>query len=239
MLVCGVHVVNSLNFTEGSEVFALKISDAQRMDPLVAFMTGLVVGLALVIPLGAIGVLLIQEGANLGWARGVPAAAAVATVDLLYCTVAVISGAALSPVIASWGPWPKVLGGAALVVIAVWNLIHARRSTAKGGPDTLRPRGRLSQRFAVFFGLTAINPATVVYFAASVTGLSELMASAVSAAMFVGGFAAASLGWQLLLVLVGAIFHWRAGVRFRGVTAIVGNLAVCTLGVLMIAGALS
>ncbi|WP_292832529.1 LysE family transporter [Microbacterium sp.] len=209
------------------------------MDPFAAHTTGLVVGLALVIPLGAIGVLLIQEGASLGWARGVPAAAAVATADLLYCTVAVIGGAVLSPVISSWGPWPKVLGGAALVVLAVWNLIRARRSTVKGSPDALSPRGRPSQRYAVFFGLTAINPATVVYFAATVTGFSELMASAVSAAMFVVGVAAASLGWQLLLVLVGAIVHWRAGVRFRGITAIMGNCAVCTLGVLMIAGALS
>lgn len=206
------------------------------MDPFTAHTTGLLVGLALVIPLGAIGLLLIQEGASMGWAGGVPAAAAVATVDLLYCTVAVIGGAAFSPVIVSWGPWPNVLGGAALVVLAVWNVIRARRST--GSPDALSPRGRPAQRYAVFFGLTAINPATVVYFAATVTGLSELMASAVSAAMFVVGVAAASLGWQLLLVLVGAIVHWQAGGRFRCITVIVGNCAVCSLGVLMIAGAL-
>ena len=208
------------------------------MDPITAYTTGLVVGLALVIPLGAIGVLLLQEGASLGWARGVPAAAAVATVDLLYCTVAVIGGAALTPVISRWGAWPQVFGGAVLVALAGWNLIRARRSSAPGRLDALSPRGRPVQRYAVFFGLTAINPATVVYFAALVTGFSELISSAVSAAMFVAGVAVASLGWQLLLVLVGAIVHWRAGARFRDITAIVGNCAVCTLGALMIAGAL-
>ncbi len=208
------------------------------MDSFAALTTGLVVGLALVVPLGAIGLLLVQEGASLGWARGAPAAVAVATVDMLYCTAAVIAGTALSPVISGWGPWPKLIGGAALVLLAVWNLIRVGRSTAKDGPDTLIPRVRPTQRYAVFFGLTAINPATVVYFAATVTGFSELMSSAVSATMFVVGVAVSSLGWQLLLVLVGAVVHWRAGVRFRGITAIAGNSAVCTLGALMIASAL-
>ena len=217
----------------------LSVGDAEKMDPLAAFSSGLVVGLALVVPLGAIGVLLIQEGANLGWARGVPAAAAVASVDLLYCVIAVLGGAALSPVISGWEPWPRVLGGSILVAIAVWNLIRARQSNADGGFDALRTRARPAQRYAVFFGLTAINPATVVYFAATVMGLSELMGTAASMTIFVAGVAMASFVWQLLLVFVGAIVHSRGSGRFRGITVIAGNCAVGVLGVLMIASAFS
>lgn len=206
------------------------------MEFAAALGTGLIAGLALAVPLGAIGVLLIQEGASRGWAGGVPAAAAVATVDLLYCVTAVAAGAALAPVIASWAPWPRIIGGAALVALAIWSLIRARRSTVEAPPDADMNRARSARRYALFFGLTVINPATLIYFAAIVTGLSAMSASAVAAVMFIAGVAAASLSWQLLLVLAGAIVRWKTGAQFRRLTALIGNSLVGVVGILMITG---
>lgn len=206
------------------------------MDPLAAFTTGLVAGLALAAPLGAIGVLLVQEGASRGWARGAPAAAAVAIVDLIYCATAVTVGAGLSPVIAGWTPWPRIIGGLALIALAIWNLVRARASVERTKLDSRPLQSRSSHRFLLFFGLTAINPATLVYFAAIVTGLSAVLDSAAGATSFVAGVAMASLSWQLLLVLVGAIVRWKTGRRFRRLTTMAGNATVLALGILMAIG---
>lgn len=206
------------------------------MEFIAVFGAGLVAGLALAVPLGAIGVLLIHEGTLRGWAGGAPAALAVATVDLLYCTTAVAAGAAFAPVIATWAPWPGITGGTALVALAAWNLVRTRRSIVEARPSDDASHTRSSHRYLLFFGLTAINPATLVYFAAIVTGLSTLSTSTVAAALFVAGVALASLSWQLLLVLAGAILRWRAGARFRHLTTLIGHGVVGMLGVLMITG---
>lgn len=209
------------------------------MTLLVALSAGLIAGLALVVPLGAIGVLLIQEGASKGWARGVPAAAAVATVDLLYCIAALTAGAVLAPVMISVDPWPRRLGGAVLLALAIWNLLRASQTSPDAKTEARARRVRPGRRFALFFGLTAINPATLVYFAAIVTGLSDVAASATTVVMFVSGVALASFSWQMLLVLVGAIVHRGTGARFRRLTTVIGHGIVGVLGILMLTGVIS
>ncbi len=206
------------------------------MDPLTALTTGLVAGLALAAPLGAIGVLLVQEGASLGWVRGTPAAAAVAIVDLIYCATAVIVGVGVSAVITGWTPWPRIIGGLALIALAIWNLVRARASVERTKLDSRALHSRSRHRFLLFFGLTAINPATLVYFAAVVTALSTVLDSAAGAVSFVAGVAVASLSWQLLLVLVGAIVRWKTGRRLRHLTTMAGNAIVLALGILMTIG---
>ncbi|MDR6865913.1 threonine/homoserine/homoserine lactone efflux protein [Microbacterium resistens] len=217
------------------------------MHDLLALGAGLIAGLALVVPLGAIGVLLIQEGASRGWTGGVPAAVAVASVDILYCAAAVTTGSAVAPVIALWAPWPPLVGGIALIAIAVRSLIRGRRPSpdeASGGAtDTSDDTGtgvrdaRSWRRFAAFFALTAANPATVVYFAAVITGLSSIGASPASAALFVAGVGIASVGWQAALVAVGALLLRRTGAGGHRLTALIGNGLIVAFGLLMIAEA--
>ncbi|WP_265523458.1 LysE family transporter [Oerskovia flava] len=208
------------------------------MEHLPVLVAGLVAGLGVAVPLGAIGVLLVQEGASRGRAGGAPAAVAVASVDLLYCVAAVLGGSAAAPVVATWGPWPQVVGGAALVAIAAVGLVRSRRTAPGAARETTAGRGSSWRRYALFFGLTAINPATLVYFAAIVTGLSSITTSAEAAAAFVVGVGLASLGWQLLLVVAGAFLHGRAGPRLHAVTSLVGNGVVGVLGVSMIGAGL-
>ncbi|MGC0249484.1 hypothetical protein [Pseudactinotalea sp. Z1748] len=156
--------------------------------------------------------------------------------DLLYCITAVVAGAAFAPVIAAWAPWPSVTGGTALVTLATWNLLRTRRSIVESKPSDDASHTRSSHRYVLFFGLTAINPATLVYFAAIVTGFSTTSNSTVTAVLFVAGVALASLSWQLLLVLAGAILRWKTGARFRHLTTLIGNGIVGILGILMVTG---
>lgn len=208
------------------------------MDVWAALGAGLIAGLAIAVPLGAIGVLLVREGATRGFAGGAAAAAAVASVDTLYCLIAVTAGAALSPLIAAWEPWPQIIGGAVLLVIAVRGLRQLRVTPSESEAASTGEGGSSWRRYALFFALTAVNPATVVYFAAIMAGLSAVAASAATAAAFVVGVAVASVGWQLLLVLAGAALRWKTGGRHRRVTTAIGSAVVGVLGVVMMTGAI-
>lgn len=213
------------------------------MDPLAALGAGAAAGLALAVPLGAIGVLLLHEGASRGLRTGAVAALAVAVVDMLYALAAVSAGALLGPVISSWDPWPRLAGGVALLVLAVGNLVRARRPASSNtdsaaGSKALSAASRATalRRFALFVALTAVNPATLVYFAAIAAGLPAVASSFATAALFVTGVAVASLAWQLLLVAGGALVHRRTGARLARLTSLVGNGVVAVMGVVLIAG---
>ena len=208
------------------------------MDLLVALLAGSVAGLALAAPLGAIGMLLLQEGITRGLRRGLPAAAAVATVDVAYCTVAVAAGALAAPIVNGWSPWPQLLGGVAVVALGVHGLLQGLRAKPSAGERPAGRSGPSRQRYLLFLGLTAINPATLVYFAAILTGLAEFTESGSTAVAFIVGVGVASFGWQALLVALGARLRRRTGPAFRKRSAIVGNGLVVAFGVALIIQAL-
>lgn len=203
------------------------------MGLLPALAAGLLAGLGIAVPLGAVAVLLVNEGVTRGFRAGSPAAFAVGIVDTLYCTAAVALGAVAAPVITGWGRWPALAGGVALLTIAALGLWRTRaRPTAVDAGQP--PAGTGWHRFALFLGLTAINPATLVYFAAISVGLSELLRSPLAAGLFVAGVGTASITWQLLVVAGGALLRGRLTRRARTVTAIAGNCVVAVLGVAML-----
>jgi arginine exporter protein ArgO len=210
------------------------------MDVTFAVLAGAVAGLALAAPLGAIGVLLVQEGVLRGLRGGLPGAAAVATVDTLYCAAAVAAGALVAPVITSWAPWPQIGGGVVLVALGLHGLLNGRRTAQQAGgtaATALTPSGTGRGRYALFLGLTAINPATLLYFAALLPGLKETASSNTGQVGFVVGVALASFAWQALLVALGAGLRHKTGAAFRRWTAVVGNSTVVALGAVLIAQA--
>ena len=223
------------------------------MDAVFAFSSGIIAGLALAIPLGGIGVLLIHEGVRLGARRALPAAAGVAVVDVLYCTLAILIGSAAAPAIQSVAPWPVVIGGVTLIAVASIGLVTGLRPAAGPVGAAAGTAGAAAsgitavdaapgyvawKRFAVFFGLTMINPATLVYFAAITTGLVQFSTEPWGAALLVCGVGLASFGWQTLLTTAGGMLRSRSGQRTQVVTLIVGNSLVVALGLGLIASGL-
>ncbi|NYE18477.1 LysE family transporter [Microbacterium immunditiarum] len=208
------------------------------MNPVTALASGALAGFAIAVPVGAIGVLLIQEGMRRGIRPGLAAAAGVASVDALYCLIAVVAGAAVAPLIARIEPWPAVVGGIALVGIAALGLRKgfSRPAPASGGPPV---EGSALGGYPLFFGLTLINPATVVYFVAIATGLADLHDEPFAAALFVVGAGVASLAWQTVLVAAGALFGRRATPRVQHLTVVVGYVIVAGFGVALLVRALA
>jgi threonine/homoserine/homoserine lactone efflux protein len=201
------------------------------LDPLVA---GLLAGWGVAIPLGAIGVMIVDLGMRGGFRPAAAAAAGVAAADLMYAAVAAAAGAAVADALAPHEHALRVVAAAVLAVIAVLGLrmaVRARR-TEPGAAAAPAPAGRGT--FVRFVALTSINPLTVAYFAALIAGLPAVASSsAAEKAVFVLAAGAASLSWQLVLAGSGAALHHRLPPSARLYTALAGNGIVLALAVRM------
>ncbi|MFF2044186.1 lysine transporter LysE [Kitasatospora sp. NPDC058170] len=218
------------------------------MESLVgATASGVLAGLGVAVPLGAVGVLLLEEGRR-GWRSAASAASAVALVDMVYAGLATAFGARLAQALAGWEVWARAGSAVVLGVVAVRGLLGLRRPVAfagggggagavgvggavgeggvtgaagEGGAGTAAREGGVAGSFLRFAGLTLVNPATVLYFAALVTGGGGPAGWAGGAA-FVLGVLVASLTWQQLLAAVGVSVGARLSPRARRLTYCAG-----------------
>lgn len=196
------------------------------MDPVAASaLAGVAAGFAIAMPLGAIGVLLLREGMVNGRRSAVAGAAGVATIDTLYCTAAIVAGAAAAPVIRSWGVWPRYLAGLILVVLGVQQLFALRKPRSEAAPT---PRGGRSA-YLKFFALTAINPATLIYFLALASALPDTGGPWGGIAFTVGA-GLASLSWQLGLALVSSGAKAVLPERASTWLGVIGSTVIVLLG---------
>ncbi len=196
------------------------------VSPLVA---GLVAGWGVAIPLGAIGVLIVDAGMRGGFRPAAAAAAGVATADFLYAAVAAAAGAAVAAVLAPYERTVQLLAAAVLVFVAVLGFLSLRRGRGDAPPPA--PPGGLYLRFVA---LTSVNPATVAYFAALIAGLPAVASAPAGAkVVFVVAAGVASLSWQLVLAGAGATLHHRLPSSARVWTAVLGNVLVLALALRM------
>lgn len=166
-------------------------------------MAGAAAGLGVAMPLGAVGVLLIQQGMR--ERRGaVAAAAAVAVVDCAYAAMATALGPLVASALSGVEAWVRLVSAAVLSVIAVSGLLASRRprpAVTSAGEDTGTGTGTGPMRtFTRFAAITLINPTTALYFAALTTAQGATLSTGAAGAVFVGAVFLASFGWQQLLV---------------------------------------
>lgn len=204
-----------------------------------ALTLGLVAGLAVAMPLGPVGVLLLKEAVVAGRRRAVAAALGVATVDAVYAVLAVLVGTRLSAVVESHVNLLEVVSGLVLASVGVVGLVGWWRS--RGTPVTADESVlRSSRTYLRFVGLTAVNPLTLLVFATvatgAVAGLGDGRPGAGAAVAFVVGVAVASAAWQLLLVLAGGIVGARLDERLRSWVSPIGSLLVIGLATWVLVG---
>lgn len=200
-----------------------------------ALLAGLLAGLGIALPVGAIGTYLVALAARTSLRVGAAAALGVATADGAYALVAVLTGRALAPHLADVAAPLRLVSVAVLVALALRTAWSGLR-TPPGGrsadtPGTLRA-------YVGMLALTAVNPATVVYFCALVLGSrAQLLPGAPERAAFVLAAFTASAAWQLLLALGGTLVgHLLTGRRGRRGTALVSSAVVLVLAVRLALG---
>jgi arginine exporter protein ArgO len=191
------------------------------------FARGVAAGYGIAIPVGAIAVLIVLTAARESFRQGLAAGLGAASADLIYATIAVGAGTALTQSLRGVEPELHLLGGIVLGLIATRGLVGALTSRSREAEDLqLQPFAT----YLRFVGLTLINPLTVVYFASIVLGGSAA-ASLAGAVAFIAGIALASASWQTLLATTGTLAGRLLVDRWRLATALVGYAIVLTFAV--------
>jgi threonine/homoserine/homoserine lactone efflux protein len=226
-----------------------------RMDGVSgAAAAGVVAGAAVALPLGAIGVLLVQEAVTVGRRTASAGAVGVGLVDTAYSAVALLAGSSVSGVLAGYERAVQLTGALLLTVVAVIGLLGVRQAirangttgstgstgttgTAEIGTDSKPVRPSARRVLARFVTLTAVNPLTAIYFVALAAGSGDTVRGFERGAAFVVGVCVASLTWQLTLVMAGSLAGARLGDRARTVTGLVGYLVVLGYAARMAASA--
>lgn len=189
-----------------------------------AFLLGVAAAYAIAIPVGPIAVLILRTGVRNGLRAAAAAGAGAATADLIFATIAMLFGAAASLLIAPILPVARIVAAGALVVIAVRGLLAMPQPIEREPRET-----RAGSTYLLFLALTMLNPPTVIYFVSLAIALPEVSADLASRAAFVVGAFLASLSWQELLALGGAMLHGRLTPRLQRITAAVSAVIIIAL----------
>lgn len=203
------------------------------------FVSGAVAGLAVAMPLGAVGAYLVGLGARERIAVSAAAALGVASVDGGYAVIAVLGGAGLQIVLYEFADGLSWIAASVLVGIAIRTaLLAVRRYRDAGGAVDRQRELTPARAYASLVALTAVNPATLITFAAVAVGRSSSLGSStmLAVALFAIGAFAASAAWQLLLTgggnLLGRLFNGSRGQLMISACSAVIMLALA-VGVLL------
>lgn len=190
-----------------------------------SFVTGVVAGLAIAMPPGAVTTLIVRTGLQRGFRAAFAAGSGTATVDGLYVIVAVVAGSAIVPFLGAANGPLRIVTGVALVVLGIAGMIRAR-GDAPAPP--LETRRDLLATYLRFVAITLVNPATLAYFVAIALGFGGTILA--DAGAFVAGVFAASFTWHAVLALLSGSLHGRLGPRARLALAVVANTVIIALG---------
>lgn len=153
-----------------------------------AFLKGLIFGLAIAAPVGPIGLLCIRRSVTEGFASGFATGMGAAAADGVYAVAAAIGFVALAADHAALR-----LFGAALLLWLAWGTWRAGpAAVAEAAPS----RGRLLLAFGGTFLLTLSNPMTILSFVAIFAGAGLGTMSRLDAAALVGGVFLGSALWH-------------------------------------------
>ena len=197
------------------------------------FVAGLVAGYGVAIPVGAIGVLVVDAGMRGGFRPAAAAASGVATADFLYAALAAAAGAIIAGLLAPWQRTVQLVAAAVLVAVAAIRLrsLSKRRAT-EAGEDRHAPSGR--HLYCALPRAHVGQPRD-----RRVLRRADRRLPAVSSApaeakvVFVLAAGAASLSWQLVLGAAGATLHHKLPPGARLWTGIAGNALVLALAARM------
>jgi arginine exporter protein ArgO len=196
------------------------------------FTAGALAGLAVAMPVGAVGSYLVGLGARERISVAAAAALGVASVDGGYAVIAALGGTGLQALLSAVSGWLEWLAAIALAAIAIRTVQLAFRryrgsGTSLGRLEALTP----ARAYVSLVALTALNPATLITFAAVAMGRSSSAGGSSWAAvpLFAIGAFLASAAWQLLLTGSGNLL----GRLLRGPR---GQLAISVCSALIMFG---
>lgn len=155
-----------------------------------------------------------------------------ATADAVYGIVAALGLVAVTEVLVGQQAWLRLLGGVAMVYLGV----EAARTRPAAAKEAGVGGMGLARSYAATFGLTLMNPSTILSFVALFAGLglgAGEREAAAPVALVAGVFLGSALWW---LLVTGGIAYARSRVslRVQRVISVGAGLALVVFGVLAI-----
>jgi arginine exporter protein ArgO len=195
---------------------------------------GLLAGYGIAVPVGAIATYLVALTARTSLRVGCAGAVGVASADGLYALAAMLGGSALASQLSRFATPMRVAAAGVLIAVAVRTATLAirRRDAPALAHATSDGRLRPSRAYAGLFGLTLVNPTTIVYFTALVAGnrSAAVFGQPLAQGLFVVAAFTASASWQLLLAGSGAALgRILTGQQGRLISALVSSLVIVAL----------
>jgi threonine/homoserine/homoserine lactone efflux protein len=172
------------------------------MEP-IFFLKGLIIGFAMAVPIGPIGIMCIRKTLAEGHSRGLIIGLGAATADSMYGIIAAFGLTFVSDVIATQHFWLRLVGGGLLLFLG----IRTFRAKRKDPSIPLDNKGLLRSYVSSFL-LALTNPVTIFAFVAvfAAFGLGHKL-NIISACILVLGVFAGSCLWFLTLGYVATLFR--------------------------------
>ena len=197
----------------------------------------MVAGYGIAIPIGPIGILILELGIRRGFATAFSAGAGAASADLIYATIASVAGGFLVSLLEPYAGPLRAASALSLIGFGIYLFYRGRRRQDEKRLEF----DALSyvRTYGTFLGLTLLNPLTVTYFTTLILGLrAGTTSSSIEVLLFIAGAFSASLSWQTLLAGFSGLAHKRMSAKLQSATFIAGNSMVIILGVLILVGLL-
>lgn len=212
-----------------------------RMYDILYLFKGMLVGLMVSIPLGPMGVLIIQKTLHKGALSGFVAGMGAASADLFYAMVAAFGLGFVINTVQTHELLLQIIGGIFLIGIGLKiyfdNPIRQIRQKRQG---KVSKTGLLGDYLSLFF-LTVSNPITVVVFMAVFAGMSVFGESSSILGEFLvvlGVLLGGGIWWYTLSTLVN-IFRKKFRLRVLITINRVSGMIIAILGALVILSAFS
>lgn len=195
---------------------------------------GVIIGFAMAVPIGPLGLLCIRKTLTEGRPRGLIIGLGAATGDALYSSIAAFGVTFVSDVIDSNQLLVRLFGGLLLVVLGIRTL-QAKRAD----PLVLFDAGGFWGSYISSFLIAVTNPLTIFAFLAifAAFGLAHDLGLLAAGVLVIGVFAG-SLLWFFFLGVVATLFHTTLDAGgLLWVNRIAGILIIVS-GIVVVAGAI-
>ncbi|HVY04336.1 MAG TPA: LysE family transporter [Burkholderiales bacterium] len=158
------------------------------------FLKSVGIGLAVAAPVGPMGLLCVHRTLDHGRTAGLIFGTGVAAGDLTYAALAAFGVTAVSSLLLAGTFWIKLVGSLVLIVLGL------RIGTAVPKPNDAAARagGSNGRAFLTAYGLTMMNPPTILFFAGIFASVASI-ASTGRSMLFAGGVFAGSMFWWITL----------------------------------------
>lgn len=160
------------------------------------FISGIIIGLTLAVPVGPISLVCIHRTVAAGRFHGIASGLGVATADSFYAAVAFLGLTAVSGLIISHQDLFRLLSGIALILVGIqiFRSVPAAVCAGEGQEPYL-------EDYLSLFAIAAANPLTIIFFITILPGFGVVAqgTTLIAAVPFVAGIFLGSAAWWIVL----------------------------------------